>query len=170
MKKLLSLCVSLFGFLFLVPGAPAQVLFSTGTYNQNFDSLLNSGTANPWTDNSTLLGWYASKTVVPNGVTAYRAGPGDVNNGALYSFGANGSTERALGSVASGTPAILPMACDSERYFAGGNDLMITYTGEQWRNGGNTAVQTLVFSYRISNTSITDSDALNGSTGRRSPL
>ena len=40
-------------------------------------------------------------------------------------------------------------------------NLTISYTGEQWRNGGNAATQTLAFSYRISNTPITNPDPLN---------
>src|ERR1035437_9371686 len=38
-------------------------------------------------------------------------------------------------------------------------NITISYTGEQWRNGGNTATQTLAFSYFISNNPIPSSDA-----------
>jgi hypothetical protein len=40
---------------------------------------------------------------------------------------------------------------------------MVSYTGEQWRNGGNSATQTLAFTYRISNTPFSDPDPLNAS-------
>ncbi|HEX8153593.1 MAG TPA: hypothetical protein VF698_10725, partial [Thermoanaerobaculia bacterium] len=43
-------------------GAPAwaQVsLTSNATVTQTVDSLASSGTANPWTDNTTIPGWYA---------------------------------------------------------------------------------------------------------------
>jgi hypothetical protein len=116
--------------------ASAQVLFSAGPYNQNFDSLANSGTANTWTDNSTLPGWYASKTVA-GAVTTYRADNGAGNAGAIYSFGATGSSERALGSIASGTPGNFAYGVrflnDTVQAVT---NLSISYVGEQWRNGG----------------------------------
>jgi hypothetical protein len=65
-------------------------------YSQDFDSLLNSGTSNPWTDDTTLSGWYSNRPT-------YNAGTGSSNAGALYSFGSTSAPERALGSVASGT-------------------------------------------------------------------
>jgi len=83
--------------------ANAQIAMSGGMYSQSFDSLANNGTP-AWTDNSTLPGWYISKSVAPNDVTSYAAGTGSSGTGAIYSFGASGSNERALGSVASGTP------------------------------------------------------------------
>src|SRR6185369_737348 len=60
---------------------------------ESFDTLASSGT-NPltWTDNSTIPGWYSSRTT-------YNFGTGSSNTGALYSFGLTG--DRALGSVGS---------------------------------------------------------------------
>src|ERR1035437_5866638 len=70
----------------------------------DFDSLASSGTANGWTNNVTLPGWYASQSAGLGVVSSYRAESGSGNSGALYSFGATSSSERALGSLASGTP------------------------------------------------------------------
>jgi len=97
----------------LVQPGSAQILVSAGSpYTQNFDSLASSG-APPadtnWTDNTTIPGWYASKTQV-GAISAYRVGTGSDTAGALYSFGVAGAspvTDRALGSVASGTPGKL---------------------------------------------------------------
>src|SRR4051794_479703 len=88
--------------------AAAQIVVTdvTTAYTQNFDSLNNTGTTNAWADNSTIAGWYATKAVTPP-VTVYRADNGTSNAGALYSFGATGSTERALGTISSGTPGNL---------------------------------------------------------------
>jgi len=36
-----------------------------------------------------------------------------------------------------------------ERHRVGFDTLTVGYTGEQWRNGGNTAIQTLSFTYKI---------------------
>ncbi|HEY1717692.1 MAG TPA: immunoglobulin domain-containing protein [Verrucomicrobiae bacterium] len=143
----------------------AQILMGGGTYSQNFDSLADSGTANSWTDNSTLANWYASKSVAPNNVTAYRADDGSGNAGALYSYGSSGSTERALGSVASGTPGNFAYGVrfTNDTGLAQGN-ITVSYTGEQWRNGGNASAQTLAFSFRVSSSPITNSDAANANT------
>jgi hypothetical protein len=40
-----------------------------GGYTQNFDSLANTGTDVPWVDNTTLPGWYSTRT-------DYRTGAG----------------------------------------------------------------------------------------------
>ena len=150
-----------------VESASGQILFSAGSpYTQDFDSLASSGAppANTnWTDNSTIPGWCASKSVAPNTISTYRVSSGSENNGALYSFGTNGVhpvTDRALGSIASGTPGNFAYGVrfQNDTTLAITN-ITISYTGEQWRNGGNTAVQTLAFSYFIDSIPILSSDA-----------
>lgn len=140
--------------------AAGQVLMSGGTYSQNFDSLANSGTSNPWTDNSTLSGWYVSKSVAPNSVTSYSAGNGTSGTGAIYSFGTPSATERALGSVASGTPGNFAYGVrfTNDTAFAQTN-FTVSYTGEEWR-AANVNTQKLAFAYRIG-ISLTNSDAAN---------
>ena len=152
--------------LFLAGGLSApvlsQVLMSGGTYSQNFDSLANTGTANSWTDNATLPGWYASKTLGGTVVTTYRANNGTGNTGAIYSFGATGSTERALGSIASGTPGNFAYGVRfTNDTGSAQSNLTVSYTGEEWRNGGNTSAQKLAFSYLVSSSPITNSDAVS---------
>src|SRR5438093_38395 len=66
---------------------------------ENFDTLAQTGTGIAWADNSTIPGWYSTRTT-------YNSGTGSSNTGALYSFGVAGTnpvTDRALGSVASGS-------------------------------------------------------------------
>ena len=144
--------------------ADAQILMSGGTYSQNFDSLASSGTPS-WTDNSTLPGCYISKAGGTSGngpVTSYTAGTGSSGTGAIYSFGATSSSERALGCVASGTPGNFAYGVRFTNDTAlTATNITISYTGEQWRNGGNTNAQKLVFSYLVSSSPITNSDALN---------
>jgi Immunoglobulin domain len=141
--------------------AEAQVQMSAGTYSQNFDTLASSGTANAWTDNSTLPGWYASKTLGGATISTYRADTGSGNAGALYSFGASSAAERALGSIGSGTPGNFAYGVRLVNDTAQAvNNITISYTGEQWRNGGNNApAQPLTFSYLVSASPITSSDA-----------
>ncbi len=121
-------------------------------YNQDFDTLANSGTSNPWTDNSTIIGWYSNRGT-------YRASTGIDTAGALYSFGASGSTERALGSIASGTTGEIRYGVRLKNTTGVTiTALDIVYTGEQWRQGGNNAQHALSFTYQISQTfyNITD--------------
>jgi endonuclease/exonuclease/phosphatase family metal-dependent hydrolase len=140
----------------------AQISIGSGSYGQNFNSLAASGTSNPWTDNATLPGWYVSKTAGGTAVTNYRAGTGTDNTGALYSYGGSASSERALGSLASATPGTFAWGIRfTNDTAATQTNILISYTGEQWRNGGNTSPQTLAFSYRVSSSPITNSDAAN---------
>ena len=137
---------------------------SLGTpITQNFDSLLTSGTANPWADDSTLPGWYAQFSVTPTNPTTYRADTGTSNTGAIYSYGVAGTnpvTERAFGSVASGTPGDIFIALKlTNDTGATITSLDISYVGEQWRNGGNVTAQQLDFQYQVASAgTITDSN------------
>ncbi|MET0392940.1 MAG: choice-of-anchor J domain-containing protein [Chitinophagaceae bacterium] len=116
------------------------------TYSQNFNTLAVSGTGNAWTDNSTIAGWYASRTT-------YNAGDGSSNAGALYSFGTGTATDRALGSVGSGSTTTVYYGARFTNNTGGPiTALKVTYTGEQWRNGGNASAQTVNFAYQSGTT------------------
>lgn len=146
--------VALVGFGLCSAAAQAQVsLAPGGTYSQNFNTLATSGTTNPWTDNSTLAGWYSARAggnAAAGPTATYVAGDGSSNAGAVYSFGTGTASDRALGSVSSGTPGTL---CQALRIVNSGASeiasLDIGYIGEQWRNGGNTSAQPLAFAYRV---------------------
>lgn len=144
MKKSAFLFSLLFSIFLLNGSVSAQVsITATNTaFTQNFDTLANTGTTNTWTDNSTIQGAYSSRTV-------YRASTGTDTTGALYSNGATASTERALGSIASGGTGSVIYGI---RYVNNTNapitSLTVSYTGEQWRNGGNASAQSLTFDYR----------------------
>ncbi len=142
----------------------SQILLSGGlTYSQNFDSLSNAPiNTNPtWTDNTTLPGWYASRAFTggtttalgPYAYTSYRVDAGTATSGLLYSYGVAGVnpvTDRGLGSLASGTPKTNSFGLRIANDTASAVDTVtISYTGEQWRNGGNTNVHTLEFSYKV---------------------
>lgn len=126
----------------------------SNSYNQTFDSLFNTGTSNSWTDDQTISGWYANRTL-------YIAGTGSSNTGALYSFGGASSSDRALGSLASGgTGTIYYGARFVNNTSSIITTLDISYTGEQWRNGGSATTspgiaQTLDFQYQIGAISLT---------------
>ena len=121
----------------------------SSSYSQNFDLLLNSGANNTWTDDLTIDGWYSNRST-------YNASTGSSNTGALYSFGSASATDRALGSVASGTTGTIFYGVRFLNNTANTiNSLNINYVGEQWRNGGNTTPQQLDFQYQIGAPSIT---------------
>ena len=118
---------------------------------ENFDSLASTGTSITWVDNSTIPGWYSSRTT-------YNSGTGSSNTGAIYSFGVAGTnpvTDRALGSVASGgTGTIFQAAKLTNNTGTTITSLDISYVGEQWRNGGNTTPHTLTFQYQVANAGV----------------
>ena len=107
-------------------------------YTQDFNTLASTGTANTWTDNSTIPGWYSNRST-------YLAGTGTLNTGGLYSFGT--TSERALGSVASGSTAPIYGIIFTNNTGSAITSVQVSYTGEQWRNGGNTSAQSLTFAY-----------------------
>ncbi|WP_425555377.1 beta strand repeat-containing protein, partial [Flavobacterium cheonhonense] len=124
---------------------------TTGSYSQDFNTLPSTGTPT-WANNSTLANWYAA------GFTTFSVGTGSANSGALYSFGVagvNALSDRALGGVGSGSAN--PAYGVVLRNTSGGTitDIKVTYTGEQWRNGGVTATQPLSFYYAVSASAIT---------------
>jgi MYXO-CTERM domain-containing protein len=150
--KIAALMIVLAG---VATSASAAVSFTGATYSQNFDSLLNTGTANPWAQDSTILGWVARRAAGGPDWATYRADTGSSNSGAIYSYGAASSTERAFGSVSSGTPGTINFALVLQNNTA---DVLtafdLSFFGEQWRMGGSSAAttpglaQTLVFDFK----------------------
>jgi Carboxypeptidase regulatory-like domain len=121
----------------------AQTRSFTGTYTENFNSLLNTGATNTWTDDITIDGWQSSQST-------YEAGTGSSNNGGLYSFGNAASSDRSLGSLASsGTGTVTFGVCFTNNTGFSLGSLDVNYTGEQWRVGSTPALgDTLAFSYQ----------------------
>lgn len=153
MKRLLLIPI-----LFLCGISFGQVsMTGPGSYNQNFDGLVNTGTGITWTNNSTIPNWYSTQTV-------YDASTGSSSTGKLYSFGSASATDRALGSVCSGTTGTIAYGAQFQNASGGAlGTFNITYKMEQWRNGGNTASQPLAFYYKVSSTALTA--VTTGSTG-----
>jgi uncharacterized protein len=139
--------------------ANAQVMLTSvgQTYSQNFDTLAATGTNVTWDDNVTLQGWYMRRYDDINGVLAnvYTANAGASTTGTAYSYGTGTSTDRALGSIASGSVEHLIYGVRI-RNNTGSTlaSFSLSYFGEQWRNGGNTTPQSLWFSYRVGGTDV----------------
>lgn len=139
----------------LAMGANAAISYTGTTYTENFDSLLNTGTANPWAQDSTLPGWVARRSAGGPDVATFRADNGASNAGGLDSYGATGGTDRALGSVCSGSTGTITFAVVLQNNTADVlNAFDLSFVGEQWRMGGSTAAttpslaQSLAFDYK----------------------
>jgi len=126
---------------------------TTSPYTQNFDGLANTGTSNTWTNGanppaSPGAGWQSNRT-------SYAASDGSSNTGALYSFGSTGSTERALGSLASNTTnTIIYGICFTNDTGFTITSINVNYTGEQWRQTAANDDK-LVFEYQVGVNSVT---------------
>jgi hypothetical protein len=160
------LCIAALAALIAQP-VTAQVLLSTNgtTYTQDFNSLASAGTSIPWSDSSTLPGWYAARQSGGPVWVNYVVGTGTANSGAIYSFGTNGASplaNRALGSLASGTPGTVYFGVRFQNDSANMmTNVTVSFTGEQWRMGGNATVQTLAFSYIVSSSPVLVPDMTN---------
>jgi len=170
----------------LAAALPAQAsiaLGSSAVYTQSFDSLATSGSANVWANDGTLAGWslfIASGAAAPT----YAADTGSSNAGAFKSYGASGSSDRALGGLGSGgtyfgSPAAGAVAGwiavaftnTSGSAFSG---FTLAFDGEQWRDGGATtpAAQTMVLQYGFGSSfaSVTSWSTPGGSFNFTSPV
>ncbi len=161
--------------------ADISVTSASFTYSESFDSLTTATTAVAWVNDSTLPGW---SLIVSNGSPAatIAADNGASNAGTYRSYGASGSGERALGSLASGgayfgSPAsgviagwtVLALRNDTGTTL---NSFTLNFAGEQWRNGGNTSTQTMVMEFGggTSYAAVTNWSAPGGSFDFTSPV
>src|SRR5438034_9663662 len=144
--------------------------YTGGNYTQNFDRLQNTaqtysfaatGPFNVPDDGgaggaAALTGWQHSR--VTGSATKFTIDDGNGFSGSTYSYGTVGSTERALGSLASGTSTPMfgaVMVNNSTSTYTG---FTLSYTGEEWRRGTALA-NTLNFSYAVGGASIIDPGA-----------
>ena len=180
LKKNLFVAATL---LALLPVAQAQISVGSPsfTYTQSFDSLTTSTTATPWVNDSTLPGWSLINSAGAAAATIV-GGTGSSNAGSFYSFGAASSGDRALGGAASGgayfgSPAAGAIAGWMVVAFTNNTNANIDsftfgYSGEQWRNGGNTSAQTMVMEFGVGSSfaGVASWTAPGGSADFTSPL
>jgi hypothetical protein len=166
--------------------AHAAIVYDSpgSVYFQDFDSLPNTpentniqtgglmwtdDTASPAAGQFSILGWYLyhPATLSEGGFSGHqrvRIGAGTTNTGAFWSFGMSGSTERALGGIASN---ILVPTVGDEMYLGfrltnqSGvtlDQFTLSYNGEQWRDGGSATpnAQSLTFMWSTTATAISD--------------
>ncbi len=126
---------------------------------QNFDTLANTGTTNAIT--TLPSGWTFAETGT-GANTIYAADNGGLNTGNTYSYGSTGSTERAFGTLLSGSVTSTVGASFTNNTGTTITQLDIAYTGEQWRLGAVSRADHLDFAYSL--------DASNLSTGTWTPI
>ena len=161
MRLAKSLSVGLALLLASVPALSQVPLAALNTpVTENFDSLANSGTSS-----ALPTGWALSESGT-NANTTYSAGTGSSNSGDTYSFGEDLSSERALGTLLSGSLTSTIGAQFSNNTGAEITSLEISYVGEMWRRGTVSRDDRLDFQYSLDATSLTsgswvDVDALD---------
>ncbi len=139
-----------------------QVSLTSAGYTQDFNSIpgADSPGLHPWTDNSTITGWYAYTVDAEN--SYYRAS--NANNQwphsgsdatSLFAFRPNG-TEAALGSISNSTYSAVLGAQFINNTGSVITSLTISYTGEQWNWNTATVSNTLQFTFSTDATSLTD--------------
>jgi len=134
-------------------------------YTQNFDTLSN--TAGSTTNVLSLSGWFMTET--GGGARdneQYAVDTGASSTGDTYSYGAAAATDRAFGSLRSGTLISSFGAAFTNGTGATLTGLVIAYDGEQWRLGTAARTDRLDFQYSTDATSLTtgtwtDVDALD---------
>lgn len=143
--------------------ATAQVFYSGGTYSENFNGIFNSdgtgsvmsgvGAVGVQDSIPTLTTWRAGRVGgTGTGTFALFAdwgGSGASATGRLYSYGFPSQTERALGSLASGTTVagfgtyFINQSVDTYQ------SISISFDREVWRTQSTTSDQKLSFAYGL---------------------
>ncbi|MBK9925000.1 MAG: ExeM/NucH family extracellular endonuclease [Anaerolineales bacterium] len=123
-------------------------------YTQDFDTLSNTGSANTLA----LDGWYLNEvgsSSANNG--QYNTGTGSGTGGDVYSFGAAATTERAFGTLFSGTLTPTIGAQFTNNTGSTVTSLDVSYVGEMWRAGvaNRNAADRLDFQLSTDATSLT---------------
>lgn len=144
----------------------AQIAYTGGNYTQDFNTLPSSGTfsftgTGPFALNTApvnatgLAGWSFAKISGSGANALFFVGTGSSNTGGMYSFGASAAGERALGALLSGTVGSAMGVSFVNNTGATISEFTVTYTGEQWRYGGTTGTDRLIFEYAVGGSSIT---------------
>jgi MYXO-CTERM domain-containing protein len=148
----------------VAPASASLILTNLSPVTENFDGLASTGSIAlsatvgvqfPMTG-STFDGTKAAGTT---SVMRFVADDGTSNSGALFSYGTTGSTERALGSLASGsnTPAFGVEIVNNSGHAL--TSVLLSFTREQWRSSTSTQ-NILAFAYGLSGGTATSANYL----------
>lgn len=145
----MKLVLTVLAMLLLATAAAAQCVSLTTIYNQDFNTLATTGLSN------TVLpvGWFFYETGT-NANVYYRTDSGSGATGDTYSYGSGPSTDRALGTLLSGSLNPTIGACFTNNTGLTLTALGVGYTGEQWRQGATGRRDRLDFQYSLNATSL----------------
>jgi hypothetical protein len=120
-------------------------------FSQNFNTLSMSGV-----NNTSVPSEFKFVEAGTSGNLTYSADIGTGTTGETYSYGAGGSSDRAFGELTSTTVQSTIGACFVNNTNHVFTNLLIGYTGEQWRLGAADAnIDQLDFSYSTDASSLT---------------
>lgn len=131
--------------------AQTPIVIAGTPYPQTFDAIGASGTSYPagWTGIRLSGSGTANETLNPVVVAAAS------NSGAVYNAGTDAGTDRALGSLASGTTVPAFGAVFLNQTGAAANRVNISARAEQWRTGSDASItERLIFEYSFDATSL----------------
>lgn len=142
-------------FIGIAGAAQAQPIpLTSATYRQNFDSLSNSDGS--LTFNTLPTGWMLVETGGGSlDDERYAVDRGISQVGDTYSYGATGSTDRALGGLRTSSVATVFGTCFRNYMSAPLTEFTMGYTGEHWRLGTAGRTDSLVFEYSLDSASLT---------------
>jgi endonuclease I len=117
-------------------------------YSQDFNTLDTVGTSS-----KLPTGWLFLESGT-NANTTYTADDGSLNSGNTYSYGTRASSERAFGTILSGSLTPTIGAYFTNNSGATLTSITVTYFGEQWRLGATGRADRLDFQYSLDATSL----------------
>lgn len=149
------------------------VIYTTAgaSYSQHFDGLPATGSFSltgrgplalsaPPINASNLAGWQLWMMAGSNTNASFAAGTGSSTGNGVYSLGNSSTTERALGTLSSGTGLYAFGLILTNQTGSLLNSFTIGFTAEQWRKGGSTNPNTWTFHYKTGNISALNEDSL----------
>ncbi|GGG37124.1 T9SS type A sorting domain-containing protein [Hymenobacter glacieicola] len=140
------------------PTGPTPISVTAGAvYSQNFDGTATTGTATTTAYPAGWAGVRLSGTGTANEAFATLAiTDGSANSGAVYSVGTTNATDRAMGSIASGSTVPAFGAVFINGTGAAVTRVNVALRGEQWRSGSFTDQnEVLAFEYSLDATNLT---------------
>ncbi|MBP6686239.1 MAG: Ig-like domain-containing protein, partial [Lacibacter sp.] len=130
--------------------APNQNIPLVNSYTQDFNTLANSGSSA-----SLPVGWLFNETGT-NANGLYTGGSGTGTGGDTYGFGTTASTDRAFGTLQSGSLISTIGAQIQNNSGTVITKIKISYTGEQWRLGTISRTDKLSFQYSLDASNLTN--------------
>jgi hypothetical protein len=155
MSKVRQFCLTLCVLIAATRASALTVFQFNSAVTENFDSLAASATGSALPPG---WGFFESGT---SANTTYSAGAGTSATGDTYSFGAVGSTDRAFGTLLTGSLSAALVLNLTNGTSAAITQIGIAYVGEQWRLGSTGRADRLDFAYSLDGTNWVEVDALD---------